>query len=321
MILRKITLMLLLVAVSSVAMSAEHEVKVECRWGDIGATLSEPDGGSDTAVLIVAGSGPTDRNGNSANVITSYCYKLLADGLCDEGLAVMRYDKRGVGQSYLPQEMVADVVFGDFVDDAVSCVGYLREAGYRRVVVVGHSEGAHIALEMAQREDAEVDGLVLLCGPGYTIDVLLQRQLAAQLMPAHIGLMLRANDIIAQLKRGETAAAESVPMELTSLFHPMVQPFLISNMQSDPQRLAASCSCPFLVVSGGRDIQVSVDNGEQLAKGENCVEHIIFEKMAHVLKDSDTLDRMEQLTTVYNNGWQPLSEGLVASIATFIDAL
>lgn len=313
-----VVLAAIVVGFVSRAVAAEREVEVECGWGSIGATLALPDGGADTAVLIVAGSGPTDRNGNSLPVISSYCYKLLSDGLVEQGYAVMRYDKRGVGASAMDVQMIPDVVFSDFVDDAAECVRFLRDEGFERVVVAGHSEGALIALDLAQRDGRMVDGLVLLCGAGYPIDVILQRQLAAQLMPSHIGLMVSATDIIRRLKQGESVALEDVPAELVSLFHPTVQPFIISQMQYDPAQLAAQCEVPYLVVSGGHDIQLTVDNGEVLARGNSCAGHVVFENMAHVLKDCDTTERIEQITTVYNNAWGPLSEGLVAKVADFI---
>lgn len=323
MIMRCVTKLIVVFAVVVVgslsgAAAAEHEVKVKCKWGSIGATLALPDEGADTAVLIVAGSGPTDRNGNSLPVATSYCYKLLSDGLVEQGYAVMRYDKRGIGASVVDVQMIPDVVFRDFVDDAVECVRYLYDEGFERVVIAGHSEGALIALDVAQRDECRVDGLVLLCGAGYPIDVILQRQLAAQLIPSHIGLMVSANNIIRRLKHGERVALEDVPTELVSLFHPSVQPFIISQMLYDPALLAVQCEVPYFVVSGGHDIQVTVDNGEELARGEMCAGHVVFEKMTHVLKDCDTTDRMEQITTIYNNSWSPLSAGLVMSVADFI---
>ena len=302
------------------AMAGEQDVVVRSAWGSIAATLASATAPSDTAVLIVAGSGPTDRDGNSGLGLTSYTYKYLSDALMERGFDVLRYDKRGVGQSRVNAMAVADVRFGDFVDDAVSCVGHLRAMGYERVVVAGHSEGALIALEMAQRDDVTIDGVVLLCGPGYTLDVILKRQLAAQLIPAKIGLMFASLRIISSLDRGEMVSLKDIPAELITIFHPSSQPFIISMMECDPQQLAKQCEVPMLVVSGGRDIQVTEDNGERLAAAASA-EHIVLADMCHVLKACNTTDRMEQLMTVYSDAKLPLADGLVDAIEQFVNTL
>lgn len=311
-------LTLALILVVGIATAAESEVSIACEWGNIAATLAEPDTECSTAVVIVAGSGPTDRNGNSGYNLNTYTYKLLSDELVARGYAVLRYDKRGVGQSAMAPEGYADLIFDDFVDDAASCVAFLRDRGFERVVVAGHSEGGLIALELASREGSGVDGLVLLATAGYGIDKILLRQLSAQLMPTYIGLMLRATDIINTLKRGERVAQEQIPQELISLFHPNVQSFLISQMQDDPCELAGRCGSPMLIISGGRDIQVAVDNGEALLSAAPNAQHILFERMSHVLKDSASEERMEQFVEVYTNPSLPLTEGLVDSIAEFL---
>lgn len=311
-------LTIVLTLVVGFAAAAESEVSIACEWGNIAATLAKPDAECSTAVVIVAGSGPTDRNGNSGFNLNTYAYKLLSDELVRRGYAVLRYDKRGVGQSVMASEDYADLVFGDFIDDAERCVAYLREEGFRRVVVAGHSEGGRIALELAARENSGVDGLVLLATAGYGIDTILLRQLSAQLMPTHIGLMLRATDIINKLKRGERVAEEEIPKELLSLFHPNVQSFIISQMQGDPCEVAGRCGCPMLILSGGRDIQVSVDNGEALARAVPHARHIVFERMSHVLKDSASEERLEQLVEVYTNPSLPITEGLADAIAEFL---
>lgn len=314
-------LIVALVALSPLAFAQEQEVKIEAEWGTLYGTLAVPEDGASTAIVIVAGSGPTDRNGNSSMQVTTYAYKMLSDALVDAGYAVLRYDKRAIGMSYAPREVVLSAVFSDFVDDAALCVDYLRDAGYDKVVVAGHSEGGQIALHLARRADVAVDGLVLLSAAGYTMETILMRQLSAQLMPAHMGLMLSATDIIQRLKRGEDVAEERVPKELLSLFHPAVQPFLRSCLKTDPAELIAGVEEPVLIISGGRDIQVSVDNAERLLASSNGAKHISFEDMSHVLKDATTDDRVEQMLSVYTNSQLPLSEGLTDAIVEFLKTI
>jgi hypothetical protein len=115
--------------------AASEDVVIGCSWGDIAATLAVPEGGSESAVLIVAGSGPTDRNGNSGLNLNTYAYKLLSDGLVEAGYAVLRYDKRGIGGSYLPAEQIPALLYDDYVDDAERCVAWLRERGIREIIL------------------------------------------------------------------------------------------------------------------------------------------------------------------------------------------
>lgn len=297
----------------------EREVVIACDWGDISATLSAPAESSDVAVLIVAGSGPTDRNGNSGQGLNSYAYKMLADELVKGGVAVLRYDKRAIGRSTLNDPTtIPNLVFNDFVDDAVRCVEYLRDEGFKKVVVAGHSEGGEIALHLALREDVKVDGLVLLCCPGYSMDQILMAQLSAQLVPQYIGLMATATNIIKSIKRGDSVAVESIPQELLSLFHPSVQPFLCSSMAFDPAELMSRVEQPTLIISGGRDIQVAKDNADRLMAVAKCGEHIHFDQMTHILKSADTNDRIQQLMGIYTNSKLPLTEGLSEAILGFV---
>jgi pimeloyl-ACP methyl ester carboxylesterase len=245
---------------------------------------------------------------------------MLSDELVKAGVAVMRYDKRGVGFSTLKDiDSYVDVVFEDFVSDAARCVEYLHAAGFKRVVVAGHSEGGAIALHLALREGVEVDSLVLLSAAGFPMDKILNAQLSAQLVPQYLGLMMTATNIIQRIKRGEEVALESVPKELLSLFHPSVQKFLCSSMAFDPAELISRVEQPVLIVSGGRDIQVTKENAVQLLSKAKRGEHINFENMTHILKDADTSDRIEQLMGVYTNSNLRLTEGLTAAIVKFIN--
>lgn len=297
----------------------QREVVVECDWGNISATIDMPAKGSDTAVLIVAGSGPTDRNGNSGAGLNTYSYKMLGETLAHSGYAVMRYDKRGIGGSPIPAEDIPSLVFENYIDDARACAKFLRAEGFERVIVAGHSEGGLIALQLAAEEACCLDGVVLLCAPGYNMAEILNFQLSQQLVPAYMGLMVKSTAIINSLKAGRMVAQEDVPAELMSLFHPTVQPFIISNMRYEPTELAAKCRVPMLIVSGGRDIQVSVSNGERLHGANPAAEHRMFENMTHVLKDADTSDRMMQVMSIYTNANLALTEALAPAIVEFIN--
>lgn len=309
------------VCMSAVAMAQPREVAVACEWGEISATIDMPAEGRNTAVLVVAGSGPTDRYGNSAGGLNTFSYKMLGEALADAGIAVMRYDKRAIGLSQIPVEDIPNLRFEDYIDDARTCVEYLRSEGFERVVVAGHSEGGLIALALAAEEGTRLDGVVLLCAPGYNMAEILNYQLSQQLVPAYMGLMVKSTHIINSLKAGKMVAESDIPAELMSLFHPAVQPFIISNMRYEPTELAARCSAPMLIISGGRDIQVSLANGSRLKEANSEAEHCIFENMTHVLKDADTSERVAQLMGVYANSNLPISEGLAHRVIEFINSI
>ena len=318
-IMKRLTILVVLLLSVTIlsAQTTETEVDIKCDWGTLSATLAKPEAGSDTAIVIVAGSGPTDRNGNSALNLNTYCYKLLSDALVEDGYAVVRYDKRAIGQSVIPMEDIPNLLFDDYVDDVEVVVNYLRSEGFGRVIIAGHSEGGLIALVVANR-GVKVDGLVLLAAPGYPMDQILRTQLRAQLMPQYMALMLQADVILRSLKAGKPYPDEKIAKELLSLFHSSVQPFIINTMQYDPQQLAKGVECPMLVVCGGNDIQVSPDNGEVIAKAAPNAQLVVFENMTHVMKDWASEDRLEQVVNVYVNSQLPLTEGLTSTISQFI---
>jgi hypothetical protein len=148
---------------------------------------------------------------------------------------------------------------------------------------------------------------------------ILNYQLSQQLVPVYMGLMVKSTNIISSLKVGKMVAQEDIPSELIGLFHPMVQPFLISNMRYEPTELAAQCRVPMLIVSGGRDVQVSLANGKRILEAQPAAEHVVFENMTHVLKDADTSDRVMQVMSIYTNANLSLTEALAPSISKFLN--
>ena len=221
-----LTAILLLVFAHTAA--GERNVSLERDFGTLYGTLLTPDAGTETVAVIIAGSGPTPRNGN----VNSYLY--LAQALEKAGIASLRYDKRGIGESrFTEPEKMADAVLGDFIGDAAAWADYLAGEGFRRVILIGHSEGALIAFCAAQ-QTPKVAAVISVAGAGYPLDEILQLQLASQLLPDNMDMLLQANAITASLKRGERV--ESCPPQLEALVHPSVQTFWISSLRSDPRR-------------------------------------------------------------------------------------
>lgn len=302
-----------------VAQPTEEAVAVERDFGRLYGTLLAPaENPSQSVVLIIAGSGPTDRNGNSTMNIGGDSYRLLANGLAEAGFASLRYDKRAIGQSIIDPEAIPDLTLEEYIADAVALAEWLSGKGYRRVFLAGHSEGALIALLAAQRTEA-VAGVISLTGAAYPIDEILRLQLAGQLALTHPALLMEAEGIIAQLKRGERVDMSTHSRELLSLFHASVQPFLISQMHYDPRAEVRKVGCPLLIIGGDNDLQVSAENAQALAEARFGLKPVILQGMTHLLKYSDKHTLAEQLQSVYRDPTIPLHEELLPTIIKFLN--
>ncbi|MBB6229420.1 alpha/beta hydrolase [Polymorphobacter multimanifer] len=186
-------------------------------------TLTLPDGNARVpGVLILAGSGPTDRNGNShlpGGVLRNDSLKMLADGLAERGIASLRVDKRGIAASAVPSLDEAKLRFTTFVEDAEAWAALLaKEPRVSRVLLIGHSEGALVATMAAHALTAS--GLILIAGAGEPAGQLMRRQFAAGAIPPV--LRADADRVLSRLEAGK--AVSDAPSALASLFRPSVQP-------------------------------------------------------------------------------------------------
>lgn len=296
----------------AVVASAEVPVTLTTTTGEIYGTLLVPDDASRTAVLIIAGSGPTDRNGNS-NVtgIATDSYKMLADSLASHGYASLRYDKRGIAASVAAATDESKLIFENYIDDAVSWAEFLvADERFDRVVLAGHSEGGLIALVAARRTD-KVAAVITLAGVGEPIDATLRRQLGTQPEPYRSECMR----IIDELKAGRMV---SDPMPaLAALFRESVQPYLISQMRYDPAAEARALSVPLLVVQGTTDIQINLNDAMKLSMGNLRTRLALVDGMNHVLKPCASLDQQTQMLT-YINPSIALAPTLIETVVGFL---
>ena len=138
-------------------------------------TLLTPDGPTRAAALIIAGSGPTDRDGNNPLGVSASSYRLLAEGLAEQGIATIRADKRGVAASAFAGMAEADLRFTDYANDARAWAAETaRLTGRPCVWLIGHSEGALVALAAVTSGDDTDCGVVLLAGAGRPIGAVLR---------------------------------------------------------------------------------------------------------------------------------------------------
>lgn len=311
--LRALVLSCLLLCAPAAARTSEEGIQAPGPDGALQGTLLPPAEGS-PVILIIPGSGPTDRDGNSPLGIKAAPYRLLAEGLAQKGVGSVRIDKRGMFASLGAVPDANAVTIDDYVADTRAWVAAARQrTGVPCVWLLGHSEGGLVALASARTPG--VCGLVLIATAGRTIDALIREQLRAN--PANGPLLDAADKALDSLKAGRRVAAGDVPPPLMALFAPQVQGFMISLMAHDPATLAAQVDRPLLILQGDRDIQVSVADAQRLKAAAPAATLAILPGMNHVLKNVDTADRRANIAT-YADPHLPLSAGLVDMVAAFV---
>jgi fermentation-respiration switch protein FrsA (DUF1100 family) len=295
------------------ATSTSEQVVLDTSTGKLYGTLELPLKGRAPypAVLIISGSGPTDREGNSPVIPgANNSLKYLAEALAAQGIASLRYDKRGVAESVMAAKSESDLRFDTYIDDAVSWGGRLRaDKRFSTLVIAGHSEGSLIGMVAAQKLGAE--GYVSIAGAGRRADVVVLEQMKAQLSPE---LYAKTEAIFKSLSEGKTA--DDVPQGMEALFRPSVQPYIISWLKYDPAREIAKLNVPVLITQGTHDIQVSVGDAKLLAQAKPTARLLLVEGMNHVLKDAPA-DPQQQAAT-YTDPSLPDSPKLLAEVVAFV---
>jgi pimeloyl-ACP methyl ester carboxylesterase len=280
-------------------------------------TLLTPEGETRAAAVIIPGSGPTDRDGNSPQFgIQAATYRLLAEGLAERGVATVRIDKRGIGESAAAGPSEADLRFSAYAEDARAWAAETAtKTGRPCAWLIGHSEGALVALAaVAAKPEGEGDdkicGLVLLSGAGRPAGVVLREQLNALPEP----LKTEAYAAVDELEAGRTVA--DPPASLAALFRPSVQPYLISWLTLDPAKLAAAYDGPVFIGQGTTDIQVTIADAEALKIAQPRAELAIWDGVNHVLKVAPA-ERAANIAT-YMDPALPLAPGVVEAVADFM---
>ena len=285
----------------------ETKVILETKTGQIFGTLTTPKRFFKIPVaLIIAGSGPTDRDGNGPMLKTN-AYKKLAYALAENNIASIRYDKRGIAESKAALKKESDIRFDDYVNDAKEWIQLLKKDNrFSKIIVIGHSEGSLIGMLAAGKADM----FISIAGAGQTIDKTLKEQLSAQ--PKEI--LELSNPIIESLKKGKTV--DKVDPKVEMLFRLSVQPYLISWFKYDPQIEIQKLNIPILIIQGTKDIQVTVEDAKRLSKANPKAQLVLLDKMNHIFITVEG-DRQANIAT-YNNPAIPLADGLVKNITDFI---
>ena len=180
----------------------EQSVSLDTPTGKINGKIGLPDAEKPPIVLLIAGSGPTDMDGNtnsSGFSMKNNSLKLLAEGLAQRGIATLRFDKRGIASSSAAAKKESDLRFEDYVADAQGWIDRLSDdSRFSDVFVLGHSEGSLIGM-LASVDNPKVKGFISLAGAGRPAYDIIEEQLSGQ--PAEIQYLVKSiND---SLKAGK----------------------------------------------------------------------------------------------------------------------
>jgi pimeloyl-ACP methyl ester carboxylesterase len=266
-------------------------------------------------VLMIPGSGPTDRDGNSPLGLTAGSLRLLAEALAADGVSSVRIDKRGMFGSKAAIPDANKVTIGDYATDVHSWVSSIgAQTGAKCVWVLGHSEGSLVALAAAQNPQG-ICGVISVSGAGRKLSDVIREQLRSN--PANAPVLDSAMAALDSLERGQHVDVSNMHPALQKLFAPQVQDFLIDVFRHDPAKLAATLKVPLLLVQGERDLQVSVADAKALAAAQPKAKLVLLPQMNHVLKDVSSDDRAANLAT-YADPSLPVDTGLVDAVVEFV---
>lgn len=315
---KKLSLFLLLLLslnISAQLIVSEEPIVLKTKTGDIFGSLKAPNSKTPVPIaIIIAGSGPTDRNGNS-QLTQNDAYKMLSDELFYSGIATLCFDKRGIAASKSAMKEESDIRFENYIEDVKGWINLLsNDKRFSNIIIIGHSEGSLIGM-IAAKNNPKVTKYISIAGMGVPFDVILKEQLEKQLA----GQPQATKDLIFsyldKLQQGETIS--NVPPTLNALFRPSVQPYMISVMKYNPQEEIAKLTIPTLIIQGTTDIQVPIEHANLLSVANPKAQKVIIENMNHVLKDCKSSDMAEQ-TATYSNKSIPLNKEVGKVIINFI---
>lgn len=291
-----------------------EQVTVPGPQGPLAGTLTLAEG-KGPAVVIIPGSGPTDRDGNSPLGITAAPYRMLAEALAAKGVSSIRIDKRGMFGS---KAAVADPNAATMADYAADARAWAKLAAKRTGTacawLVGHSEGGVVALQAAQAADG-ICGVVLVSAPGRSLGDVMRAQFRAN--PANAPILDAALGMLDAVEAGRTIDPATLPVPLGQMFPLPVQGYLSRVVALDPAKLAASARVPIAIVQGDADLQVSVaDDAKRLAAANPKATLAVVPGVNHVLKvvGSDVTANRRS----YADSSLPIADGVVDAVVTAV---
>ncbi len=303
---------------------------------ELAGTLTLPSGsGKHPAVVLISGSGPQDRN---SEVFGHKPFLVLADHLTKQGIAVLRYDDRGVGES---EGDFSKATSKDLANDVQAAVDFLKsrqDIDLNNIGLLGHSEGGLIA-PMVAKNSEDVDFVILLAGQGLRGDknLLLQKSILEQKsgideLTVNQGQQIfsGAYDLIRNSKEEEleTKLKEYFQQQFAgrlneNQIHTLVQqitsPWIKFYLKHDPAPVLEEISIPVLALFGENDFQVPPIENSKIVKeslqkaGNDEVQIIVFDNLNHLFQESST-----GLPNEYAEIEQTISPKVLETISTWI---
>jgi uncharacterized protein len=299
---------------AALAAPVESPIEAPGPAGPLKGTLLTPESGHGPVILIIPGSGPTDRDGNSPAGVLAGSYRLLAEGLAAHGVTSVRIDKRGMFGSSAATADANAVTIPDYIADVQAWTRVIRQRTKASCIwLLGHSEGGLVAMAAAKNPD--VCGLLLVAAPGRPMGEIIREQLKAN--PANAPLLSQALPAIDALEAGKRVDTAAMNPALLRLFRPEVQGFLISAFSYDPRQLLAGYAKPVLILQGQRDLQVREADAQSLKQANPTATLVLLPDVNHVLK-SVASDDVRSNAATYGNSSLPLAPGVVQSISDFL---
>ncbi len=305
---------LLIAAALAAAPPVERQLAAPGPLAPLAGTLLDA-GKRAPVVVIIPGSGHTDRDGNNPAGVRPSSYRLLAEGLAARGVTTVRIDKRGMFGSKAAIANPNAVTIADYAADAHAWAKAARAAtGAKCVWLLGHSEGGLVALAAGQ-DRTDLCGIISVSAAGRKLGPIIREQLQAN--PANAPFLSSAYVAIARLEARQRFNNADIPAALQPLFGEAIQLYMIDALAQDPARLAASLKLPLLIVQGDRDLQVNVTDANALAAAQPKARLVVLPGVNHVLKNVAATDRAANIAT-YGNPSLPVSTAAVDAVASFV---
>lgn len=313
---RILTSLLALALASPAFAPTSSEITAPGPIGALHGTLLKP-AAPGPVVLIIPGSGPTNRDGNNPLGVKGQPYKLLAEALAAKGIASVRVDKRGQFASTGAVANGNDVTIAGYADDVRAWVKATRAAtGAPCIWLLGHSEGGLVVL--AAGEGTGICGHILVSAAGRPLGTVIRDQLRAN--PANAPILPQAEAALDSLEKGQRVDVTGMHPALANLFALQVQGYLIDLFAYKPVVLAATLKAPMLIVQGTKDLQIGEGDARALAAARPDATLVLLPGVNHVLKNIGADgDRAANLAS-YGNPDLPVDAGVVEAVAGFVRA-
>ena len=281
------------------------EVSIQITDGILSAELSEVN--KKYLIIFVAGSGPTDRDGNNPNMKNN-SLKMLSDSLVSRGFSTLRIDKRGVAKSLIANIKEETLRFDTFVCDLSNWIDTMNVKGFQNIMLLGHSEGSLVSI-ITSLNNKRVKGLISIAGAGTSADSIILTQMKTQ--PSQIQELVA--NYLDTLKKSQLLI--NVPLYLYALFRPSVQPYMISWIKYNPSIEISKLKIPILILQGDNDLQVSIEDAKKLKDNNKSAKLEILESTNHVLKVvKDPIENQRS----YTDSSFPLNPKIADKINEFI---